>query len=407
MNPDTKKYISENKLILFLFLLWIFRLFFLQQGNEGGVIINQYVVIQIVAELGIFFCLLFGGLNLAQIFTKLPIMWFSDLYLLGMASFSWGVLPLMGCYFAFQNTIMLAALFYLAARTKDFYQLERFYIFANLFILWAFFIRTILLGEGDFHSVAYSTVAGLLFVYSVAEYDKTNRPPENLKMLRRGIIWGFIGLALTSSGGALASVAVAFFVLAMFAKHPLMKFGAFVCVCTLLIAYFSGATDWVLNILFPGKSMASIETAHGRLYLWNLILEKAAERPWLGWGYASVERILTGIYTIDAHNSIVGVLGSLGYVGCAILLMAMLSMFFFIWGKMEIIGFRGLLAACVCGLVNSNTSNFIASKASLQSLSFQMIIVLSAVYFIKWQEQKKQEKALVKTLVPQEESESK
>ena len=385
MSPDTKKYISENKSILFLFLLWMFRLLFLQQGNEGGVVINKFVVVQLFAELGIFFALLARRFNFCLILGTAPIGWFTILYLLGMASIAWGILPLMSCYFAFQNIIMLAALFYLASRTKDFFQLERFYVFANLFVLLVFLLRCVFFGGFNFHSVAYSTVAGFLLVYCVAEYDKSTRPPENVRMLGRGIFWGILGLILTTSSGAMVSVAVAFLVLAMFAKHPGLKALAFLCICAVLIGYFSGASDWVFQVLFPGKSMWSIQTAHGRTVLWSMILERAAERPWLGWGFASVERTLP-LYTINAHNAVIGTLGSQGYVGCGILILAMLTMFFFIWGKVGGLGFRGLFAACVCGFVNSNTSNFIATKAGLQSLAFQMIIILASVYYLKSKE---------------------
>ena len=378
MTSDTGEYLRQNKTILFLFVLWAFRLLFLQQGNEGGVAINKFVLVQIFAELGIFAALMAHGFNFFLVFTAQPMAWFCLLYLMGVFSILWGVFPLMGGYFAFQNIVMVSALYYLASRTKDFLQLERFYIFANLFILWAFFIRTILLGGGYFHSVAYSTVAGYLLVYSVAEYDPGSRPPENLKMLRKGIFWGALGLAVTTSGGAMVSVAAAFCVLAMFAKQPLLKLGAFLGLCALLIGYFSGATDWVYELLFPGKTMAAISTGHGRKFIWDMILERAQERPWLGWGYASVERILP-IYCIDAHKSVVGVIGSLGYIGCTLLILGMLSLFFFVLGRTSLVGMRGLLAAAVCGLVNSNTSNFIASKAGLQALAFQMVVVMAAV----------------------------
>ena len=387
MSPETKAYISRNKGILFFFLLWMFRLFFLQQGNRGGVGINKYVLVQIFAELGIFFMLFVHRFNFFIVLTELPLMWFGWLYLLGMASVFWGILPLMGCYFAFQNFIMLAALYFLAQQAKDFFQLERLYIFSHIIILWFFFISCFLQFD-SWHSVSYSTISAFLFTYCAAEYDKTNRPPENISSLGWGVFWGIVGLGVTSSAGAMVSVLVSFLFLAMFARKPILRFGAFVCICVVSIAYFSGTYGWLLRLLFPGKSLTSIETAHGRVYLWNLILEKAAERPWLGWGYASVERIIS-LYTTDAHNAVVGTLGSQGYIGCGILAIALFSTFFFLIRRRVMMGGRGLFVTFVCALVNSNTSNFITSKAGLKTIAFQMIIVLALVYYMKYKETNK------------------
>ena len=378
-NKLANEYIKRNKAFLLLLLLWMFRLFFLRQGNEGGVAINKFVIVQLFAELSLFYLLISRKFKFSIIFTNQPMIFFCLLYLFGMLSIFWGVLPLMGCYFAFQNIIMVAVLYYLATQTRDIFQLERYYIFANLLILGVFLFRGFCFGDG-LHSVAYSTVAALLFVYCIAEYDNS-RPPENLKMLKRGIIVGGTVLILSTSSGAIVSVVVSIFVLAMFAKNIFLRGVSFIAMITILFSYFLGIFEWLIPIIFPDKSMASITTAHGRTVIWDMIFEKAAMRPLLGWGYASVERILD-IYCVDAHNSVIGVIGSLGYIGGGFLIIAMISIFFYMLFRQKYIGFRGLLAATVCGLVNSNTSNFLASKAGLQALSFQMIMVLGAVYFL-------------------------
>ena len=321
-------------------------------------------------------------------------MFFALVFFMGICSITWGILPWMGCYFAFENLVMLSTIYYLASKTKNFYQLERYYLFANMLILGAFLFKCIAFRGGHFHSVSYSTVAGYLLVYSIGEYGEEGHPPENVRMLKWGMFWGILGLILTTSSGAIVSTFVAMFILVIYAKSPTLKFLALLAITILLFAYFSGSIEWVLSILFPGKSMASITTAHGRTVIWDMIFEKAAERPILGWGYASVERILP-LYCTDAHNAVVGVIGSLGYVGGVILVLGMLSLIFYCLGNRSIKGMRGILAAAVCGLVNSNTSNFISAQAGLQSVSFLMVLVM-AVFCKKFYDDQNHEKTFQK-----------
>ena len=84
LNDVDRDYIKNNKVIIFLFIIWIFRQLFLLQANEGGVAINKFVVVQILTELGIFGYLLIKKNNFGTIVFFQPITWFAVLYILGI-----------------------------------------------------------------------------------------------------------------------------------------------------------------------------------------------------------------------------------------------------------------------------------------------------------------------------------
>ncbi|OQC16079.1 MAG: O-Antigen ligase [Lentisphaerae bacterium ADurb.Bin082] len=373
------EYFRQNRTLILLLFAWLFRLCFLLQGNYGSVAINKYVFLQIGLILALFFIMVSRNFYPSQLFLSPSTRPFAFIYFLGMVSILWSVLPLMSCFFAFENLVCMTVLLYLGLRCKDKFQLERFFIGMVIAILLMFFSRQCLLGGFYFHSVSYSTVAAMLTTYCLGEWGKSNRPRENITSLKMGLAFGAGFLILTTSGGAIFSAFLSCLVLVLFARNLSIRFLTFIFLCVFAYMWFSGNTDAVLSLLFPGKSMASIASAHGRAYVWEMIYEKIAERPWLGWGYAAVERVLP-LYCVDAHNSLIGIRGSLGNVGFAGLIIAMLLQLLYLFKHSGHFGFKGLLVATVCAFINSNTTNFLASKAGASALTFQLLLVLGTVY---------------------------
>ena len=372
-------YFRQNKPIILILFAWLFRLCFLLQGNAGGVSLNGFVLLQIALILTLFAILLSKGFYPILLLQLTSTRLMALIYLLGMLSLVWSVLPLMSCFFAFENLVIMTTLLYLAYKTNSVYQLERFFIGFIIAILIMFFIRTILLGGGYFHSVTYSTVAAMLTTYCLGEWKNEWRPEENNTTLRFGLFCGVFFLIITTSGGAIFSTFLSCFAIVAFTKNQFIRFLAFFFIGIFACLWFLGDSETVLSFLFPGKSTASITSAHGRTIIWNMIYEKIAERPWLGWGYAAVERVLPQ-YCTDAHNSLIGIRGSLGNIGCCMLIMTMLSQLVYLFHRTYLFGFKGLLIATICAFINSNTTAFLGAKASASALTFQFLLVLGAAY---------------------------
>lgn len=372
-------FFRRNKAFILLLFAWVFRLCFLLQSNVGGGL-NKFVFLQIALMLGLFAMLLQKRV-LPTVLRRLPpTRMFFWIYVMGMISIAWSVMPLLSCYFAFENMVCMTVLLYLGGQCRDKFQLERVFIWMVISIIGFFIARTVLIG-GDWHSVTYSTIGAMLFTYCLAEYSPKTKPPENMKVIKYGAVVGGSMLLITTSSGALVSTAVSLFALALCAERKTIRVLALLVIVAFWVMWFNGMTETLMNILFPGKTEAGVLTAHGRSVIWKMINEKVAERPWLGWGYAVVERILP-IYCVDAHNSIVGIRGSLGNIGCGILIFAMLQLSFFFFRNTAKFGFRGIFVATFCAFINSNSSNFLVGKAGPASLVFQFLLVMGAIFLI-------------------------
>lgn len=373
-------YFQKNKRILLLLFLWLFRLCFLTQGNRGGVAINKYVIIQIITIM-----LLTLELYRSRFFPL--ILWkynatkhFAFLYIFGMISILWSVFPLMSFYFAFENLICMTALMYLFLKCEDSYQLEKLFIYVIIIIISMFLVKN-LLHFRTFHSVSYSSIAAMLTMYCLPELYFRYHQPRNMNILKTGLAFGIIILIITTSGGAIFSTFLSLLTFLFLTQKKSLRICLILGACAIGLLLVFGHQQEMLAVLFPNKSTQSIMTAHGRTVVWEMINDKVAMKPLLGWGYAAVERILP-IYCIDAHNSIVGIRGSLGNIGCIYLIFSMFYILLYLFLKRKTFGYNGIFFAVICAFINSNTYNFLGAKAGPCPLTFQSLLVLGAAYYI-------------------------
>ena len=274
----------------------------------------------------------------------------------------------------------MSTLLYLSFKCDDVYQLEKYFIYTTIFMTSMFLVKC-LFGLATFHSITYSSISAMLTMYCLPELYSHNRQHDNTQILKTGLAFGIILLILTTSGGAIFSVFLSFFAFIILSQKASWRMILILSVVLLCFLLAFGYQQKILSVLFPHKSMISITTAHGRTYVWAMINDKVAEKPILGWGYATVERLLP-IYCTDAHNSIIGIRGSLGNTGCIFLIFTMLYLLLYFYSKKNTFGYRGIFFAVLCAFINSNTSNFLAGKAGPCPLVFQFLLVLGAAYRI-------------------------
>jgi O-antigen ligase len=347
---------------------------FLLQYNVGGIALNPYNILQIVVTLLFGFLIFAWKIPVFDIIKQHPIRFYAYLYIYGLFSVFWSVMPAASGFFALQNLVFVTLFFVLAANAQNKQHVEKLFLQFNIIVMLAFFYRNF----GYWHSVTFSTLAACILTYSLGEmHFSGNR--EHLNWCRVAIAVGAIGLILTTSSGAMVSVACGIATLGLTSKHKGIRVLAILTILFGLMLVFLGQTDKVIAFLFPGKTMVSIQTAHGRTVIWDMIFHLAKQKPWLGWGYASIERILP-LYCTDSHNSMVGCIGSQGYIGVFLLSIAMLTQLLYIVKNIAIPGFRGLLPATVCLLVNANTSGFLNSTTNFQALIFFQILAMSVVF---------------------------
>ena len=380
MNSSILTYCKKNKTVLLLLFIWLFRICFLTQENRGSVAINKYVIIQIITIFALALYLYGNHLSSFYLLKYNTTKHFTILYIFGMFSVIWSIFPGMSLYFAFENLVCLTAVLYLSINCTDVFQLERIFIYIVIFIISMFLVKNIVTTQ-IFHSVTYSSIAAMLTMYCLPELYSHNRTPRNSQTLKLGLVFGIFILIITSSSGAIFSTFLAMLVFLLQSQKTSLHTILFLFICIVFLLLILGYQQRILAVLFPNKSTVGILSAHGRTVVWGMINEKVAMKPLLGWGYAAVDRILP-IYCTDAHNSIIGVRGSLGNIGCIYLIISMLYLLLYLYSKRNIFGYKGIFFAILCGFINSNTYNFLAGKAGSCSLTFHFLLVLGAVYHV-------------------------
>lgn len=373
---------KQYKILAGLLVLWVIRITLLLHGNEDAeVTMNHFVLLQIFLML----CmgsLLFAWTNAYRhIFSNPPTKAYAFLYLLGLCSALWSIMPAMTGFFALQNIILLAVLFCLASQAKDYMSLEKLFLLFNGGYILLRVLRS-LSGLAGYHELQASGTGGALLCYCLAEYYSTDRrylAESNQKLYKYTILLSIIALLFGTSSGANVSAACGILTLTLFAKNKAVKFWGLVTIIFVLTIYFFYDFTAIVQFTFPGKSEKSIMTATGRTYIWDEIMGRVAQRPFLGWGFACIERTLS-IRCIDTHNSMIGILGSLGYIGGTIFAVAILRHIIYMLKRRHLPGFRGLFVATICLLINSNTFGFLGSKATWLTVVFFQILVLSAIY---------------------------
>ena len=356
------------------------------QFRTTSVGLNAYSGIQTLVVAVLFALLVIQrDTSLKTIFTNRLFCNLSFLYSLGMVSIIWSALPAFSFYMAFQNLVFLSAIFYLASLKDSFADLESFLIKSSLL-----FMLIALLGDiyrygfsiiFGWHHLEIGGVGAMLLCYSVGEIVYCSSvlrfDPQRKKLLWRTAIGGFIILIWSTSSGANVSSIIGLLSLAFVGKNKTFKIVAF-----LIIMVFTLIPDSITSVLpfiFPGKSSIGITSVGYRMHLWESLWELTRQKPILGWGYAAIERI-NQYYAIDSHNSIIGIIGGLGFVGGFLLVSYIIIAFVKIYKNRYIAGYTGLFGGFMCLLADSNTIGFLSSKTSLLTIAFFTIVVISYFY---------------------------
>ncbi len=184
--------------------------------------------------------------------------------------------------------------------------------------------------RGLSHPNEMGELCGLFVISSMLLAKQLTRRRAAL-MLVVGIV-GLGMLVLTKARGALARTIMALTLLVVTTadRRVLLFLGsALVSVLSGVLLFLPGVSDKITGILNLGRTEgADVTTLTGRTDLWHDLLQYAAQRPLLGYGYDSFwvpSRILEiaksqGWIIGSSHSGYVDVLIGLGGIGCVLFL---------------------------------------------------------------------------------------
>lgn len=375
---------SKYKWMILLYLLWLYRISFIQEDGSG-----LGKIIQIVTLLGmLFYVIKFSGktsvVSLAYNKTNAAVKTCLWLYTYGVISTIWAYLPQYAFFLAFQNLVLICLFVWLFRQFKTFESIEKAFLLISITTIIFEFCAFRIVGETTLfvHFLGNGSSAALLISYTIGEIFASKRMTNERKRLLKAVLYISIFVLVTStSSGANASAIFGFIIACLFSGKIIW---ALLLSVPALVLYLN--PDWVERLIYfimPGKTKETIESATGRELIWGYIRELITERPYLGWGFGCVERIASdrsGIAAPDAHNIFLGLRGSLGLVGLCLAIVNFISIYLVSFKHKMKPGYVGIISAISCGLLNGYSYGFLAGKACSITVIFLALIVLTYSY---------------------------
>lgn len=378
---------SKRTLIPLLLFLYTLRVVVLIRQQEDVTAVDTYSIVQvgIIGLLVVALIIQRYLVTVIKILMRSPLLYLILLYVLGMASYFWSAIPALSGYFAFQGLVLIIAIAVYLYRQMRVGRLERTVLMTGLVLLAMNVVGHMGIAQAGFnleswHTNSYSAIAAMLAAYCIGELA-SNRTSLALKQNRRlllaSLCVALLFLGLGTSGGSNVAFVAGLLVAALYSGRMAFKVVAvFLFAGVLIINMFYAET--LFSLLFPGKTMESVENLTGRTSLWEFYLQMIEEKPLFGWGFAAPER-LGQIYTTNTHNIVLAITASLGLFGLGLFTLYLIAV-----SRRALFGrykayYGGVVCALAVGLVNGMSVGFLASGAGPVFLAFIIWNVLFAL----------------------------
>jgi len=307
-----------------------------------------------------------------------------------MLSSSWSSLPQFTIYKSFEYAALLLSIFIALSFEKNYESAEKkVLLLATITLFCGIFLHiktnNYQISISSLHTNQYSATAAMISAYCLGEYLKAYSSRK--KTLKRfgivGLFFLVVGTSTASNIAFLCGVVLNFF----FVGKLLFAFaGIWVLVILVLVGNYVFETDFgfLTQVLAPGKTEKHLETASGRLMIFEYYKSRIFKSPYIGYGFAVIEKEKGILGPGLTHNSILSVLLGTGLFGmlfyCLFLIKLGIESLRSIAAKRQ--GSIGSTAAIVTGLVNSLAIPLVADYWMEPSFSFCCFLGLSVWHIL-------------------------
>lgn len=375
---------SKFKWVLILFALWTYRVGYMPDAGGG-----MAKILQVVTVFGMLYYVNKYGRNIvshAYSRTNMPVKSALWLYTLGVISTLWAFLPQFAFFLSFQNLVIVIVMiwFFSMFKTRD--EMERAFLIAgSSFLLYnAVLVRLTMHPALIIHHLQTASSAALFFSYCIAEYFTISKDSgERRMLLKGGLVISILILITSTSSGANVSALFGFALACLFARKTL--YATLLFMASGFLFFNQDAIDDMIMFLMPGKTKEIIESGNGRETIWELIIAKGDARPFTGWGFGCAERtvqneVFTDQVLSDAHSNYIGMYGSLGIPGVALLILNLASTALYSFKRRMRPGYLGIFCATACAILNGYTYGFLSGKGCAITIVYFAFVVLSYTY---------------------------
>ena len=373
---------SKYKWLFILFAVWMYRIDFMPA--DGGGLAKGIQVVTLFGMSQQLFVYNKNILNISFHKTNIPVKTCLLLYVYAILSTLWAFNPMFAFFLSLQNIVLIILFVWLFSESNNFYKLEKMFLLTVVAIMLfeAMGYRLLVINALFIHYLPVASSAALCLSYCVGELlSKRLKNKKRNAFLKSCIVLSFVILATSTSAGANVSAIFGIACACIISGKIFWSIVLFACFGYL---YFNPTEiDSVINIVMAGKDQENIESATGRDILWEAMLDLASQKPIFGWGFACIERAATAtgqIDTPDAHNSYVGIYGSLGIVGCIFAAFNFMSSLCSTLVNRLKPGVTGVFCALACGLLNGYSFGFLSGKACSITVIYIALVVLTFSY---------------------------
>lgn len=299
-------------------------------------------------------------------------------------------------YSLFRIVELLTILFLFAFLFVDIRSKE----YAKMVLLF-FVIFSLLVGIGNnfrsgafsfesFHSNSYPMLAAAGIIIGFYIYKDKKYFDYDLLKIRYAAVLLFIisvlGIIAGTSSASNVSLVIAIILISSMRRSNLL---------TLFLVIFSIVVVWyfwenyqtqIIDIVFPGKSLESIKTGHGRTAMWQYYINGILEKPLFGYGFPTGEkegfRYGFGL-TNSSHNMLISVAINTGFVGLLLFLIFVLKYTLFLIRKLKEghLDMKWITGAWIVFLVNSLSMPALGSHWMWITSSVLCVLVYSVFYY--------------------------
>lgn len=378
---------SQYKWMLIAFILWLYRIEYIPADSGGFAKLLQ------ITSLGVmfFYLLKFSRYKkLRPLTTSINSLKFITLlYIWATISFLWSPMPQFAFFLGFQNIVLLLILYWLFSIQPDKTSVERVFLqsFLLLNIINSILFRLIGVPSLFAHHLGAASSSALLLTYSFGELlNAPHITSQRKRLLKYTICISAVILIFATSSGANISAILGISVALFFSRKWIYSF--LLLIIGGVLFFNQDLINSLILAIMPGKNWEVIESATGRDTLWEGMLMLAEQRPFTGWGFGCIERIAWEYNLIpfpipDAHSNYVGIYGSLGIIGFCLFLVHLICLLFLSLCRRKQFGHLGIVAAITCATLNGYTYGFLASKASIITLTYFSLVILQYCFIKK------------------------
>jgi hypothetical protein len=312
---------------------------------------------------------------------KKPLIWFFSYILLAGISFIWSDRP---AYTLYRSTEVLIFLILIAYSMISLNTVENMIKFQLLFgfilvISWHFLNLRYGFSFDTMHNPLISgSVIGMAFLGWIVKG----------KLWRLFYISILLSIFLATSSATYLSLIFGFGIVLIFRKGKIRFFAIFLIILVLSFMMLYGLN--YLDLIFWGKSEGNIQTASGRLPIWQWVLEEVVpKKPVLGYSFGEGEAIsrvfdvsYKGFRVIHMHNVAISALVNLGITGFLFFLLFIFSVFKSILNLKQFQWRAFFLAATFAIILNALSFSSITAPLSFGWLGHALFFSMVAVIFI-------------------------